>query len=256
MQAVQQGRWVMLDHLQLAPVEVAALLGPLLTSRCLHNPQRGEVIRAHPSFRIIATVQTAANSTHAANDATALLWSQAWTPVHLPSPRQSDQLAVLTGRCPETRQLVLPLAAILYTIQLCANPGHGRVDVDAQLPTWPQWTESAAQCVTRTGLKPGDLMLTLAKPQGLHDAVKWCQRMAAFHGGVMERGLKRCTVPPLLMAPADLLALSIELRQAVLIEASDLLFGFAVGLVRPLLCSCFCSQWLHSAMRPPSTPIR
>jgi hypothetical protein len=56
--------------------------------------------------------------------------------------------------------------------------------------------------------------------------------MAAFHAGVLERSVKRCSVAPLSMAPADLLLLSIELRQAVLTEAADVLVGFAVGLVR------------------------
>jgi len=56
MQAVSQGRWVVIEDVNLAPPDVLAALIPLLDSRELHLSQRGQTIRAAPTFQLLATV--------------------------------------------------------------------------------------------------------------------------------------------------------------------------------------------------------
>lgn len=58
-QAVAQGKWLVIEDLNLAPPEVLAALVPLLGSRQLHLPQRAQVINAAPGFQLLASITTA-----------------------------------------------------------------------------------------------------------------------------------------------------------------------------------------------------
>ncbi|KAJ1336600.1 hypothetical protein BSLG_007382 [Batrachochytrium salamandrivorans] len=53
--AVSEGRWILIEDIDLAPVDVVAVLVPLLETRWLYIPSRGERIQAKDSFRIFAT---------------------------------------------------------------------------------------------------------------------------------------------------------------------------------------------------------
>ncbi len=55
-QAVVQGRWILIEGINLAPAEVLAALLPLLDRRELHIPSRAEMLHAAPGFQLIATV--------------------------------------------------------------------------------------------------------------------------------------------------------------------------------------------------------
>lgn len=59
LQAVTQGRWLLIEDINMAPVEVLAGLVPLLEARQLPLPQRGEVVRAAAGFQLLASVTTA-----------------------------------------------------------------------------------------------------------------------------------------------------------------------------------------------------
>ena len=66
-QAVVQGKWLVIEDLNLAPPEVLAALAPLLANRQLHLPQRAQVIKAAPSFQLLASITTAPGRLHWAN---------------------------------------------------------------------------------------------------------------------------------------------------------------------------------------------
>ena len=59
MQAVAQGKWLVIEDLNLAPPEVLAALVPLLANRHLHLPQRAQVINAAAGFQLLASITTA-----------------------------------------------------------------------------------------------------------------------------------------------------------------------------------------------------
>ena len=61
-QAVTEGRWLLVEDINLAPPEVLAALVPLLESRTLHLSQRAQVIRAAPGFQFMASCTTAAGA--------------------------------------------------------------------------------------------------------------------------------------------------------------------------------------------------
>ncbi|CAG8452138.1 711_t:CDS:10 [Ambispora gerdemannii] len=53
--AVREGRWILIEDIDLAPSEVISVLIPLLETRQLFIPSRGEVIKAKEGFQIFAT---------------------------------------------------------------------------------------------------------------------------------------------------------------------------------------------------------
>eukprot|EP00937_MAST-01D_sp_MAST-1D-sp2_P005629 g5629.t1 len=85
-QAVREGRWVIIEDIDCAPFDVVAALAPLLETRRLPLPERGEVINAAASFQIFGTVRDDAEVTGSGFRQVALpgLWSTV-TVVPLPS---------------------------------------------------------------------------------------------------------------------------------------------------------------------------
>ena len=53
--AVKEGRWILLEDIDYAPMDVVSILVPLLQSRTLNLPGHGGTIHAHTHFRIFAT---------------------------------------------------------------------------------------------------------------------------------------------------------------------------------------------------------
>lgn len=58
-QAVADGRWLVIEDVNLAPPDVLAALIPLLERRQLQLPQRARAMHAAPGFQLIATVTSA-----------------------------------------------------------------------------------------------------------------------------------------------------------------------------------------------------
>ena len=56
MQAVSDGRWLLIEDINLAPPDVLASLVGLLERRQLYLPQRAQSMAAHPGFQLIASV--------------------------------------------------------------------------------------------------------------------------------------------------------------------------------------------------------
>ncbi|KAJ3293014.1 AAA ATPase midasin [Rhizoclosmatium sp. JEL0117] len=60
--AVMQGRWVLIEDLDLAPLEVVSVLIPLLETGHLFIPARGEKVRARQGFQLFATQTVSSNA--------------------------------------------------------------------------------------------------------------------------------------------------------------------------------------------------
>lgn len=60
--AVTEGRWVMIEDLDRAPIEILSTILPLLERRELLVPHWGTCIRAAPGFRLIATIRSYVNA--------------------------------------------------------------------------------------------------------------------------------------------------------------------------------------------------
>lgn len=57
-QAAMQGRWLVIEGIDMAPPDVLAALAPLMEARQLHIPQRAQQTAAASGFQLIATVTT------------------------------------------------------------------------------------------------------------------------------------------------------------------------------------------------------
>eukprot|EP01135_Chromosphaera_perkinsii_P003042 Nk52_evm24s233 gene=Nk52_evmTU24s233 len=53
--AVREGRWILIEDIDIAPSDIISVLIPLLEERCLFIPGRGETIRAASGFQLFAT---------------------------------------------------------------------------------------------------------------------------------------------------------------------------------------------------------
>ena len=89
-QAVQLGKWIVIEDINLASMDVISVLLPLLESRKLFIPGRGVEIEAAHGFQIFATetlVGTGKTKTASGASHTGQLVNKFWTKVHLrPGP--------------------------------------------------------------------------------------------------------------------------------------------------------------------------
>lgn len=55
LQAVRAGHWILLEDIDLAPMDVISVLIPLLESQTLSVPAHGNAVKASPGFQLFAT---------------------------------------------------------------------------------------------------------------------------------------------------------------------------------------------------------
>ncbi|KIV89827.1 hypothetical protein PV10_07197 [Exophiala mesophila] len=66
-EAIQQGRWILIEDIDRAPAEVMGVLRPILESGELYLPNRKEIIKPRDGFRVFATLTTDGRSGIVAN---------------------------------------------------------------------------------------------------------------------------------------------------------------------------------------------
>ena len=117
-EAVVQGRWILIEDIDLAPLDVVSLLIPLLESRRLFVPGRGEEYTAAPGFQLFATRRwhTDRGSNRVSN---AALLENLWTRV-LVTPPTHGELAVIVGQVFPT--LAPLLERVMATYALLQDP--------------------------------------------------------------------------------------------------------------------------------------
>jgi midasin len=106
-QAVTQGRWVLVEDIDMAPVDVLAVLVPLLETRFLHVPSRGERHEAKPGFMIFAT--TTGNHIQMVGD-------NLWHKIQVPNMEQHQLLFLLKQRFPMISEHVPLLLDTFFNI--------------------------------------------------------------------------------------------------------------------------------------------
>ena len=97
-QAVTQGRWLLLEDVDVAPAEVMAALAPLLARNELYVPGRAQTLRAAPGFHLWATLTLQDGKRASAVGAAA-----AWQHVAVPPMAEADLVEIVATRCPALR---------------------------------------------------------------------------------------------------------------------------------------------------------
>lgn len=91
---MEQGRWLLIEDIHLAPSEVLAALVPLLETGRLHIAQRAQRISAAPGFQLIATTTPAAGGSYQSRD----LLGPHWAHVNLNAPSEHEQVTNIMTR--------------------------------------------------------------------------------------------------------------------------------------------------------------
>lgn len=235
----------MLDNLHLAPADVFASLETIISSGVLHLPQRGEVVHAHPHFRLLATVQTG-TSEHPDNVRHVLPRAVLadWWHVMLPGAQRHEKVRVLAGRFPSITALLYPIIALSHLVYVAMRPpsasteserasvGCVGVDMHDRDCVWDPWAAAVRQAMAVECLHPGELLLSVSKAPGMHDLVKICARLAELGGTAAALQHVR-GVDPSSITRSQVASLPVDARTALLVEASDVFCGCSVGRVRP-----------------------
>ena len=99
--AVMEGRWVVIEDLDRAPMEIISTLLPLLERRELLVPNWGECIRAAPGFKLIATVRS--TSSEEVISTAKIVGLRQWLHVPLQVPSQKELAEIVKIRSPILR---------------------------------------------------------------------------------------------------------------------------------------------------------
>lgn len=163
--AVLEGRWVMIEDLDRAPIEILSTILPLLERRELFVSHWGESIRAAPGFRMIATIRSHINTR--GNEVVPGLSSlgfRHWLKVPLLSPTNEDLAEIIRNRFPI---------------------------LDAYVPNIRRVYGSLAS-QSRSSNVDSKVNLRHGRPIGPQDLFRWCKRMEDF---LLAAGVRVGTYP-------------------------------------------------------------
>ncbi len=148
--AVMEGRWVVIEDLNRAPMETISSLLPLIERRELLIPNWGESIRAASGFKLIATVRSAPNIDGKEVIPIAnLIGLRHWLQVPFQTPSQKELAEIVKIRFPILRAYIPRFMNVYSTLK-------------AHLSSKP----------SRTAVHPNIL-----RPLGLQDLLRWCGRV-------------------------------------------------------------------------------
>ncbi|KAF9110511.1 AAA ATPase midasin [Mortierella sp. AM989] len=167
--AVRDGKWLLIEDIDLAPMEVLSVLLPLLESRTLFIPSRGEKIPAHEGFQLFATksmIPTRSGRMMARNvsGTDGSIGANLWTRVQVNSLSHQELSQIIHERFHELGDQVLPNLIMSVFESISA--------------TFASPEFSSSQSMVSRVISPRDLM-------------KWCTRIDTLikaKGGYMALG--------------------------------------------------------------------
>lgn len=103
---MREGRWIVIEDIDLAPLEILSVLIPLLETRRLFIPGRGEVVYAPKNFQLFATQTLISASKGGSVGQNARLLDHFWTRVTVEPLSSEELLTVLNAKFPQISSLV------------------------------------------------------------------------------------------------------------------------------------------------------
>ena len=132
-----QGRWLLLEDVDRAPVEVMAALSSLLETQVLYVPGRAQALRAAPGFQIWGTLTTSdavtSGAAASAVAARAVFAPSRWQQVHLPRLPPADLVAIVSARHPRVAAAAPYLVRTFREMVAASGGDYGRAG-EAQPP--------------------------------------------------------------------------------------------------------------------------
>ena len=116
-QAVANGRWLLLEDVDRAPLEVMAALAPLLEGGSLYLPGRSSSLRPPSGFRLFGTVTIhAARASAAAAVARSVYRPTSWQHIHVPPPTFDDLTRIVARRYPLLAAAASSMVGTLFAL--------------------------------------------------------------------------------------------------------------------------------------------
>ncbi|KZF21610.1 midasin [Xylona heveae TC161] len=148
--AVREGRWVFIEDLDRAPVEVISVILPLIESGELLIPNRGERVQAGRGFKLVASIRTNYNPRgEEIMPGTNMLSNRLWRRVNVKMPKDEELQKIIANAFPLLHAFVPSIMNV-----------YSRVEALHKHPP-PTITSKVA----------------LGRPVGPRDLLKWCRRI-------------------------------------------------------------------------------
>ena len=148
--AVMEGRWVVIEDLNRAPMEIISTLLPLIERRELLIANWGECIRAAPGFKLIATVRSEPNI-HGEEviPSANMIGIRHWLPISFQTPSQEELFEIVKIRFPILGAYIPCFMNVYSTLKANFSSNMSKPAVN----------------------------LGIARPLGPQDLLRWCRRV-------------------------------------------------------------------------------
>ncbi|KAJ3035683.1 AAA ATPase midasin [Rhizophlyctis rosea] len=161
--AVSEGRWILIEDIDLAPLEVVSVLLPLLETRHLFIPSRGEKIKAKEGFRIFATRTLFPTKGGFAPRTLQMAGQNLWTKVEARALPADEVFDVLSKQYTSLRTLLPEITSAFSMIAQYfeSNPGLGRHLSLRDLIKWCSRVDAICSTLSTAPTAGEDLQLTV-----------------------------------------------------------------------------------------------
>lgn len=182
--AVKEGRWVLVEDIDKAPTEVLSILLTLLEKRELSIPSRGEVIRAHSDFQLLATIRTLHES-----KVPDMIGLRLWDLLEVEAPSEMELRRILVTKFPILKNLIAKFVTVynrvlhIYSMTsfISLNKGsHPRVISTRDLM---KFCFRCNQILENNGVKSADSLLETAIYENM-----FAEAVDCFGSAITEHG--------------------------------------------------------------------
>ncbi|PIK42632.1 hypothetical protein BSL78_20512 [Apostichopus japonicus] len=163
----QEGKWILLEDLDYAPMDVISVLLPLLESGSLTVPGHGDTIRAAPGFQIFATQRLYSHDSglYRQQSAHSAVLDHCWTKVRVNSLSKNELYQVIVKLYPKLETVAGKLLEIF--LLLCASY-HEQEEEEGAVAM-----ETNTELLEQTNWKQRGNRLVSTR-----DLLKWCDRVS------------------------------------------------------------------------------
>ena len=120
--SVTEGLWIMIEDIDLAPMDVISIIIPLLEKRELFIPGRGEKIKAAPGFQLFATRTSSSRNSNFTD-----IGNNLWTKVQMEPLTNEELVFILSELYPNLSNAVSKIMEIYQNAQkVSSSVSHSR----------------------------------------------------------------------------------------------------------------------------------
>ncbi|KAJ3030565.1 UNVERIFIED_CONTAM: AAA ATPase midasin [Siphonaria sp. JEL0065] len=190
--AVMQGRWVLIEDLDLAPLEVVSVLIPLLETGHLFIPARGEKVRARQGFQLFSTqtVSSSASSkfgisSRGGSGGSSEMGAALWNRIAVDALPSAEMIQVVSALYPNLGTRFTPL--IVKTFESLVNMFRSSLGVNRVV--------------------------------SFRDVIKWCHRLDRLHAGVFVEDASKMIIGD--VQEGSIESISLQARECLFREAVE-----------------------------------